>query len=124
MSSAAIMAMIIQKEAELNKMQGTKTQVSKVSEAVDCMSYKFKNAGNLINEAGTIGGQPIDNGATNVVAENFQKVSADTHGVLNQITSTIAALQAEIASLYAAYYAALAAEAAAAEAAEKANKKN
>ena len=111
MSSAAIMAVIKQKEAELQKLKGTQQQVTKVSDAVDCMTYKFQNAANLINESGTIGGMPIDNGATTVVAENFKKVSSDTQDVLTQITGTISALESEIASLYAAYQASLAREA-------------
>lgn len=124
MSSAAIMAKIKQKEAELQKLQVTKTQVSKVSDAVDCMSYKFQNASSLINEAGTIGGSPIDNGATTVVAGNFKKLSSNTQGVLAEISGSITALEAEIASLYDAYYAALAREReeAARAAAEEKNK--
>lgn len=122
MSSAQIMAIIKQKEAELQKLQVTKTQVSKVNDSVECMSYKFQNASNLINEAGTIGGGPIDNGATTVVAGNFKKLSSDTQGVLDQINGSISALEAEIASLYAAYREALAREAEAAAKAEK-NKK-
>lgn len=110
MSSATIMAIIKQKEAELQKLQITKTQVSKVSEAVDCMSYKFKNASTMISEAGTIAGMPIDNGATSVVAGNFKKISGNTQGVLTEITSTIAELEAKITSLYTEYQAALARE--------------
>jgi len=111
MSSSAIMAIIKQKEAELQKLKVTKVQVSKVNDAVDCMSYKFKNAGNLISEAGTIAGMPIDNGATSVVAGDFKKLSSNTQGVLTEITGTIASLEAEITSLYAEYQAALAREA-------------
>ena len=110
MSSSAIMTIIKQKEAELQKLRVTKTQVSKVNNAVDCMTYKFQNAASLINEAGTIGGSPIDNGATTVVAGDFKKLSSDTQAVLDEVNSSISALEGEIATLYAAYQAALARE--------------
>ena len=122
MSSAEIMALINKKRRELQQLRVTKIQVSKTYDAVDCMALKFTSAGALINEAGTIGGVPFDNGSTTTVGQNLQKISNDALGLSKQVEGTIADLEAEISRLYAAYEAALAAERAAAEEAERAAK--
>lgn len=119
MSSAAIMAQIKQKERELAQLRVTKVQVSKTYDAVDCMANKFVSASALMNEAGTIGGRPFDNGATGVVGQNLKIISNNALGLSKRIDGTIAGLEAEIASLWSAYYAALAAEEAARRAAEE-----
>ena len=111
MSSAAIMAIIKQKEAELQELQNTKKQLSKVNDAVDCMSNNFKKASSLMSEVGTIGGMPIDNGATAIAADNFLKLSTESQGLLADVTGTVSGLEAEISSLYAQYQAALLKEA-------------
>ena len=121
MSSSQIMAEIKKKEAELEKLQKTSEQVSDVYEAVDCMSKKFMRAGELMGEAGNIGGKPFDNGAALSMGQNLSTISNNTLALSNQVLANISDLKDEIEKLYAAYRAALAAEAAAAEI-EKASK--
>lgn len=107
MSSSAIMALIEQKEAELQQLETTKVQVSKAYDSVDCMSNKFVSAGALMNEVGTIDGNPLDNGATAAVGQNLKIISNNTLELSKQLEGAIADLEAEIAELYEAYQAAL-----------------
>lgn len=110
MSSSAIMATIKQKEAELSQLRSTKAQLVLLNDAVSCTAFKFEKAGILMSEAGSIGGRPYDNGATQEVGQNFRNVSVETETLLNNITAKIINLESEIASLYQQYYAALARE--------------
>ena len=110
MSSGAIMALIKQKEAELAQLKSTKAQVVLLNDSVNCTAFKFEKAGNLMSEAGSIGGRPYDDGATSQVGQNFKKVSADTEALLSNISTKITNLQNEISSLYVQYRAALARE--------------
>lgn len=122
MSSAAIMALIKQKQAELQQLKVKKMQVSKAYDAVDCMANKFVSAGALMNEAGSIGGKPFDNGATATVGQNLKIISNNTLELSNQVAGSISDLEGEIAELYSAYYAAVKAERRAREAAEAAER--
>jgi len=122
MSSGAIMTLIKQKEEELNKLNTTNNEVTITHNAVDCMSQKFRKAGELINAAGTVGGKSFDSGATEATGEQIKKISAKTQGLLSEIEKKIATLKAEIADLYVAYQEALAAEEAALAAEEAAKK--
>ena len=117
MSSAQIMAIIKQKEAELKKIQGTKAKVEKVYSSMDCITSKYTKAGELMKTAGDIGGKPFDGGKTAECGVELLNITNATEATLNDITARISALDAEIASLYAAYREALAREAA--EAARK-----
>lgn len=107
MSSSAIMVIIKQKEAELAQLKSTKAQVVLLNDAVSCTAFKFEKAGNLMSEAGSIGGRPYDNGATLEVGQNFKNVSVGTETLLNDISTKITNLETEISSLYQQYYAAL-----------------
>lgn len=122
MSSAAIMAIIKQKQAELQQLKTTKVQVTKAYDAVDCMANKFVSAGALMNEAGSIGGKPFDNGATSKVGQDLKIISNNALGLSNQVSGAISDLEGEISELYAAYQAALEAERRAREAAERAER--
>ena len=119
MSSAAILATIRQKQSELSKLEITNTQITQVYNSVDCMAFKFKQAGALISDAGTIGGKPFDNGATVDLGNNMSGISNNALELLLNIKTTIANLNEEISKLWEQYYAALAAEAAALEAEKK-----
>ena len=111
MSSAAIMAIIRQKETELRQLRTTKVQVTKAYDAVDCMANKFVSAGALMNEAGSIGGKPFDNGATSKVGQDLKIISNNTFDLSKQVAGKISDLEEEIENLYAEYKAALAREA-------------
>lgn len=124
MSSAAIMAKIKQKEAELVQLRSTKAQIVLLNDSVNCTANKFEKAGTLISEAGSIGGRPYDDGATAGVGQNFKNISAETETLLNNITTSISNLQSEISALYVEYRAALAREAEAAAAAATQNNEN
>lgn len=111
MSSAAIMAIIRQKETELRQLRTTKVQITKAYDAVDCMANKFVSAGALMNEAGSIGGNPFDNGATSKVGQDLKIISNNTFDLSKQVDGKMSDLEEEIEKLYDEYKAALAREA-------------
>lgn len=111
MSSAAIMTIIKQKQAELQQLRTTKVQVTKAYDAVDCMANKFVSAGTLMNEAGSIGGKPFDNGATYKVGQDLKIISNNTFDLSKQVAGKMSDLEEEIEKLYDEYKAALEREA-------------
>lgn len=129
MSSAAIMAKIKQKEAELKGLETTKKQVDKVQEIMSCVADKFSTAGNLIAEAGSIDGQPFDKGKTAESGVELKNIVADIEGTQGDLATRIADLKAEIQMLYVEYWRAVeeerrrAAEARAAAAAARDSKR-
>jgi len=121
MSSGAIMAMIRQKETELKQVKQTKTSVDKIYEAMDCVTSKYVQAGELMKTAGDIGGVPFDGGKTEKSGAELKKITTETGEVIGDLEKRIADLEAQIATLYAQYQAALAREAEEARAAAKRN---
>lgn len=104
MSSAAIMATIIQKEAELKGLETTKKQVDDLYGIMDCITSKFTKAGELISEAGSIDGLPFDKGKTAESGAELQSITADIESTKGDLAARIAALQSEIQMLYAEYW--------------------
>lgn len=107
MSSGAIMAMIKEKEEELEEIKETKIVVDKVYESMDCITSKYVQAGELMKTAGDIGGVLFDEGKTQKKSIELKNITAKTEKVLTDLEKRIAVLEADIQKLYEEYQAAL-----------------
>ena len=94
---------------------------AKVYDAMDCITSKYVQAGELMKTAGDIGGVPFDGGKTEKSGAELKKITTETEEVIGDLEKRIADLEAQIATLYAQYQAALAREAEEARAAAKRN---
>lgn len=109
-SSSSILAKIKEKEKEKEELEKCRKKVAKLDDELTCMQQKFSKAGELISEAGDIGGVPFDNGKTKDAAVDIKKITDELQLNIEDIDLKIAELEDEIADLYTKYELALQAE--------------
>ncbi len=109
-SSSSILAKIREKEKEKKELEKCRKKVVKLDDELTCMQQKFSKAGELIFEAGDIGGVPFDNGKTKEAAVDIKKITDELQLNIEDIDLKIAELEEEIETLYKQYDLALKAE--------------
>lgn len=107
MSSSAIMALIKEKEKELEKLTTIKGNATKLKSALDCVSQNYIAAGKALGEVGTIGNNKFDYGKTENLGNSYGEMTNTLEGSISTINGTISELESEIDTLYAAYEQAL-----------------